>query len=99
MQPENGFFVDHINGDGLDNRRQNLRVVTHAQNLMNQRRSAANTSGVKGVSWYRKTSRWKAQIAVFGKKMHIGYYLTKEEAAAAYEEASKRLHGEFGRTA
>jgi hypothetical protein len=99
MQPDDGFFVDHINGNGLDNRRENLRVVSHSQNMMNSRKPVSNTSGIKGVSWYAKTKKWKAQIAASGKKMHIGYYCTKEEAAKAYAEASRRLHKQFGRTA
>lgn len=88
--------VDHINGNKLDNRRENLRVCTQAENTRNNRTPRKNkTSRFKGVSWYPRGNRWKAQIQVNKQKKHIGYFPSEEEAALAYDEAAERLHGEF----
>lgn len=93
-------MVDHINGNTLDNRRVNLRICDHAENMKNRRIHSNNRSGVKGV--YRdateKNIRWRAQIRVEGKKICIGSFASPEEAEAAYLEASKRYHGEFSRS-
>lgn len=91
--------VDHINGDALDNRRSNLRLATHAQNLHNQRLSTRNTCGFKGVWWDNLRGKWKAGIRLGGKHHHLGYHRTAEAAHAAYTKASAELHGEFGRVA
>lgn len=91
-------YVDHRNGDGLDNRRTNLRPSTAAQNAANQRTNATNTAGFKGVQ--RNRSRglpWRAQIGAARKKYHLGLFATPEAAARAYDEAARRLHGEFAR--
>jgi hypothetical protein len=92
-----GMEIDHIDSDGLNNMRSNLRVATHAENQRNSRISPKNSSGFKGVSWHKKNRRWHAQISVDGKKLHLGYFDTPEEAHAAYVAASERLHGEFAR--
>jgi hypothetical protein len=89
--------VDHINGNGLDNRRENLRLATVAQNQHNQGLSIKNTSGFKGVSWHKATGGWQAKIKFEGKRIWLGSYDTPEEAAAAYAAASEKFHGEFGR--
>lgn len=91
-------FVDHANGDGLDNRRANLREATAAQNNRNvscERRN--NTSGFKGVCWKTANRRWIAQIGADWRRMHIGYFDTAEQAALAYDAAALELHGEFAR--
>jgi hypothetical protein len=90
-------YVDHINGDGLDNRRANLRQATHAGNMQNQRRPKNNTSGYKGVSWHRATGKWRAYIKRDGKQVHLGIFDTPEAAAHAYDDASRELHGAFSR--
>jgi len=92
------MHVDHISGDGLDNRQANLRLATRAQNSQNQGLSRLNTSGLKGVSWCKRDGGWSATIGAGGKSQYLGRHDTAELAHAAYCEASKRLHGEFGRT-
>lgn len=89
--------TDHINGDGLDNRKQNLRVAAPHENGRNSRNRRNNTSGYKGVSWSTKRQMWQARIMCNYKEKFLGYFETKEAAYAAYCEASKLLHGEFGR--
>jgi hypothetical protein len=90
--------LDHINGDSLDNRINNLRLATEGQNLANSRIAKNNRSGVKGVCWRRDIGKWSAQIRKDGKLKHIGLFATIDEAATAYEEKAKELFGEFART-
>ena len=90
--------VDHINGDGLDNRRANLRAVTNAQNQYNRRRQSNNTSGFIGVGWFKPQGRWMARITFQGVQRFLGYYDTAEDAARARDAAAIELHGsEFAR--
>lgn len=91
-----GAEVDHINGNGLDNRRRNLRICTRSENQWNRRLAPNNTSGFKGV--YRFQGKWRAQIQSFGKKIHIGLYETRIEAARAYDEVAIKCHGDFAAT-
>lgn len=88
-------MVDHINGNGLDNRRVNLRLATHSENLRNQRRSRDNTSGVKGVTWHKRYGKWYAQICCNGRRHSLGYFTSLEDATRAYETAALNLFGEF----
>ncbi len=94
-----GMVVEHLDGDGLDCRRENLRLATHAQNTYNQRLARNNTSGFKGVSWNNRAGRWRAEITAGGKTMNLGYFVYIDDARAAYADASKRYHGKFGRVA
>lgn len=87
-----GMVVDHINHDTLDNRRCNLRLATHSQNACNSLRGNP-ASGLRGV--YQRGKKWASAIAMHGKQVHLGFFGTREEAAAAYRDAAKRLHGEF----
>ena len=89
--------VDHINGNGLDNRRLNLRLATRSQNMRNKGLSVSNTSGFKGVSWHKSESKWQARITLHRKTRYLGLYPTPEAAHAAYCEASTILHGTFSR--
>lgn len=92
-----GMVVDHINGNGLDNRKANLRVCTNAENLRN--RSADRGSRFKGVHPVpgSKVHPWRAEICLNGKKYHLGVHATAEAAARAYDEGAIRIHGEFAR--
>ncbi|MBN4665435.1 HNH endonuclease [Pandoraea nosoerga] len=87
--------VDHVNGDTLDNRLENLRACTKAQNCMNRKRNRANRSGLKGVSSLPNSSRWQARIQHKGVQIHLGMFDTPELAHAAYVAAARNLHGEF----
>lgn len=87
--------IDHWNGNGLDNRRSNLRAATHSQNMMNRPAPITNTSGYKGVSWHRKAGKWMAMIWDRNKQIYLGLYVDPVEAALAYDAAAIRLHGEF----
>ena len=97
MCEPSGLHIDHIDGDGLNNCRHNIRVATSAQNSQNKRLAVCNTSGMKGVSREKTTDKWRAQIVVHGKHVSIGRFATPEAAHDAYCKASARLHGEFGR--
>lgn len=91
-----GRQIDHINGNGLDNRRANLRWATKSQQGQNSSASRANRSGFKGV--YLKTAgRWAATIKKDRKTIHIGYFDTPQEAARAYDARAVELFGEFAR--
>ncbi len=95
--PPVGFFNDHVHGDTLDNRKSELRTCTHQQNCFNRKRSTANTSGHKGVSWNKVRRKWSAHIKAGGKISILGYFNDKNDAANAYKEAAQRLFGEFAR--
>ena len=86
-------MLDHINGIRDDNRIENLRPANHAENNSNS--VHANTSGVKGVSWYAPRNKWQSHIRHQGKRFFLGYYTTLDEARAAIDETRARLHGEF----
>jgi len=91
-----GQMVDHINGNGLDNRRQNLRFVTSAQNNRNRRVKVGSTSRFKGVSHRRDRGTWRAMITVDGRQISLGCFSDEVEAAFAYDTASLQHHGDYG---
>jgi hypothetical protein len=99
LNAPSGVEVDHINGDGLDNRRSNLRLATVSQNQANRKRlNANNTTGYRGVTYNKGNRRWLAQIQHEGIQMHLGYFTTPEEAARAYDQKAEELFGEFAKT-
>jgi hypothetical protein len=98
LNAPNGMQVDHIDGDTLNNRRSNLRLATHTQNQQNKRRYKNNTSGFKGVYWDKQCLKWKALIAVNGKRKLLGLFNTPELAHSAYCAAANEHFGEFARS-
>jgi hypothetical protein len=88
-------YTDHIDGNGLNNQRNNLRVATPAQNSSNRRSYSGSTSKYLGVSWGPGSNSWVARIGKHGEYKHIGCFKTQEEAALAYNNAAKEVHGEF----
>jgi hypothetical protein len=92
-----GQVCDHIDGDGLNNKRLNLRACSHQQNIWNAKRSVRNKSGFKGVCWHKNNQKWHARISKGGVSVHLGFYESPEIAHQAYCKAAKELHGEFWR--
>lgn len=95
LEASEGEVVDHINHDVLDNRRGNLRLCTQKQNMMNTVTPVNNSSGVKGVSFCKTTSKWKAYITIDNKQKHLGRYQNKEDAVKARKKAEEDYFGEF----
>lgn len=90
-----GVSIDHINGDSLDNRKSNLRMCTHKQNLSNHKISSKNTSGYMGVRWSKHARKWSATIKHNYKTIHLGYFFDIIDAAKARDAAALKYHGEF----
>lgn len=90
-----GMATDHINGDGLDNQKDNLRSCTASQNGRNVGLWKTNKSGYKGVSWCKETRNWRALIYVGGRKIHLGMFRDVLEAASAYRKAELDYGKEF----
>lgn len=97
LDAQPGQRVDHINGDRLDNRRENLRLVSGSQNQQNRRLASHSTSGYKGVCWHRGTRKWHTRITVNRKRIHLGYYEDLETAALVYDAAARLFFGEYAR--
>jgi hypothetical protein len=90
-------FVDHINGDGLDNRRVNLRPAAQSTNGANVGPRSHNASGYKGVGWHKGGRKWVAQITAKGRHYHLGLFTDPAEAARAYDAAALHHFGAFAR--
>lgn len=90
-------MVDHINGNGLDNRKDNLRTCTNAENSKNQLVRKNNTSGYKGVHWHKHRGKYNARIYVDGTRKSLGYFDSKELAAKAYNNAAIKHYGGFAK--
>lgn len=89
--------VDHRNGNTLDNRKQNLRICTTAQNAWNQSLRSNNVSGYKGVSYVKRKKRYCATIGFNGQNIWLGFHNSKEMAAVAYDNKAKELYGDFAK--
>ncbi len=87
--------VDHIDGNRMNNKIENLRAATSSQN--NQNRKATSSSGIKGVVWHKQSKKWVASICVNRKSVHLGSFLSIEEAALVANKARQSAHGEFYR--
>jgi hypothetical protein len=87
--------IDHINGDGDDNRISNLRACTQSENLQNTKIGIRNTTGIKGVSWDKSKKAWRAAVMIKGRSVWAGYHQSIDDATRAVMELRERLHGEF----
>jgi hypothetical protein len=92
---KSNMVVDHINGNGLDNRHENLRVCTRSENSRNCKKHCDNKSGYKGVHLRKDTKKWSAQIKIDSKVINLGKFDDAISAAKAYDEAAKKYHGNF----
>lgn len=96
--PLGGYVVDHINGDGLDNRRENLRVCKNSENVRNGRKmNRETTSKYKGVSFDSRSGRWAAQIRFNSVDYKLGLFESEVDAAKEFDTAARKYHGEFAR--
>lgn len=95
MQPPPGMVVDHIGGNGLDQRRANLRVCSQRHNSRNRRPSRWTSSRFKGVYFCRATGKWVATIGFEGRSIHLGSFDDEVAAARAYDRKARELFGEY----
>lgn len=95
MSAPKGFVVDHINGDTMDNRKENLRLATVGQNAYNSKPQQGRSSKYKGVTFSKRYQKWKAQITARKSLKFLGYFADELEAARAYNKAAEELFGEF----
>lgn len=92
---QKGDYVDHINGNKLDNRKCNLRLCSNAENMRNRKAPVNNTSGFKGVTWSKIRNKWRSYIKVDYRFIDLGFFTDKNDAANAYNEAALKYFGEF----
>lgn len=97
FEGKDNLKVDHINGNTLDNRKENLRITTHQQNMMNRGANKRTKSGVTGVHYLPKYNRWNAVITVNKTTHYLGTFKTKEDAIKARKAAEKEYFGEYAR--
>ena len=93
-----GMEIDHINDDKLDNRKENLRFCTHAENRRNCPKQSSNTSGYKGVHLDKKKNKWVCRITFEGTRIFLCRHFCLIKAAHAYDDAARKYFGEFART-
>lgn len=98
MTGETPAIIDHINGNRADNRFSNLRAATPLINSINCKMRKTNTSGHKGVSFFKASGRWQASIRVNRKRLHLGLFETPELAGEAYRAAAKQHFGTYARS-
>jgi len=89
--------VDHINGDGLDNRKCNLRPASHMENMRNRKPNTVSTSKYRGVYWHKQAKKWRARLRTQGLHLSLGLFENEVSAAVAYDNAALRVFGEFAR--
>ena len=95
MKAPKGVMVDHMDRNGLYNRKRNLRLCSRRQNSYNRRGNSRGSSQYKGVYWHKVGGKWAARITYNGKNHYLGLYVDEKEAAKAYDEKAKELYGEF----
>lgn len=89
--------LDHIDGNPLNNRVENLRVATRTQNAQNRKLNANSSTGVKGLCFYKKYNKWKAQLGVNGKYVYLGWFSNFDEAVNAINRSRADAHGTYAR--
>jgi hypothetical protein len=89
--------TDHRNGDTLDNRKENLRAATRSQNGANRGKQRNNSSGYKGIAWMRRIKKWQASIHTNHRRIYLGVFDSKEDAARAYDTGAHEIFGEFAK--
>jgi len=97
MNTPTGMETDHVNGNRIDNRKENLRVCTSSENRINSHKRNNCSSTYKGVNWDKFHKQWVAKLKVDGKQRLIGYFNEEYQAAMAYDIWARELHGEFAR--
>ena len=95
MNPPKGMVTDHVDNNGFNNQKSNLRICTRSQNSIGMKK--IGTSRFKGVSWDKKKKKWEAHIKKDYRKYFLGYFAKELDAATKYNEVSKRLFGDFAR--
>jgi hypothetical protein len=98
MQTPGSLVVDHIDHNGLNNQKTNLRNCTDSENRCHSYRKSNNKTGFKGISWNQKNKRWYVEISVNHQRIYIGCFRVCADAVSAYDEAAKKYHGEFAQT-
>lgn len=88
-------FVNPVNNNPLDCRRENLRLSDYAHSARSRRKQSETSSRFKGVSWHKRDKKWLASIGMNGKQKWLGYFDTEREAANAYEQAAKEMFGDY----
>lgn len=97
LKAPKGVEVDHQDGDGLNNLPDNIRICSSTENARNRSIRPDTISGYKGVYFHKATGKWQAEIQIAGKRVHLGLFEQKIDAAKSYDRASLRLFGEFAR--
>jgi hypothetical protein len=95
MKVPKGLVCDHINHNGLDNRKSNLRICTRQQNTYNQRSQKGGSSKYKGVDWNKRQKKWRARIYYKRKFYYLGYFDNEVDAAKSYDKKAKEFFKEF----
>ncbi len=98
LQPTDELETDHIDGDGLNNQRSNLRACTVMQNQQSRRKHKVGTSKYKGAFWHRRDRKWRSEIVVNKKQICLGYFDSETDAAWAYNRAALKHFGAFAQT-
>jgi hypothetical protein len=93
-----GVIIDHIDNDGLNAQKHNLRVATQTENKRNARKRANTSSQYKGVSWSKRNKKWRAYVRYKHTQIYLGYFVNEIDAALAYDDAARKYYGEFART-
>lgn len=97
MRVSGGMVLDHKDGNGLNNQKSNLRICTRAENGRNQKIKDGLSSQFKGVHFHKDTGKWMSRVTVSKKLIYLGLFVSETDAAVAYDNKAKELHGEFAK--